>query len=119
MNDTSFDCLGYLSKDFAQALTRIPVEPSLVLQVVVPGRPECRAHFTLGGAQVVAATGFAEAADVTLSIQAPELEQLARGALDLDEAMTLERLRFFGARAKLDALTDALRHLSSPLQSTR
>lgn len=117
MHPGPIDCLEFLLRNFARALSQVTVTPPLVLQVVVPGRPECRAHYTLGKGEVAASSGFADAADVTLSIQAPELERLARGDLDLEEAMTLDRLRFFGARSKLDLLTTALRNL--PLQSSQ
>jgi alkyl sulfatase BDS1-like metallo-beta-lactamase superfamily hydrolase len=110
MSAEAFDCVGYLANDFARALAHLGASTPMVLQVVVPGRPECRAHYRLGEGKLIASSGLAEWADVTLSIQPPELEQLARGQLDLEEAMMLERLRFFGNREKLDQLSAALRH---------
>jgi hypothetical protein len=108
MSTGTFDCIQYLESGFAQALGKVRLPSPLVLQVVVPGRPECRVHYRLGGAELSVARGFAEAADVTLSIQAPELEQLAHGALDLDAAMILERVRFFGHPQRLTELQAAL-----------
>jgi hypothetical protein len=81
----------------------------VVLQVLVPGQVGLRTHYVVGAEGVEVRPGFAASPEVTLSVQLPELEQLARGGLKLEEAVLLRRIQLFGNAETAQRLSAGLR----------
>ena len=107
----TFDASRYLTESLPVLLFKAlgASDGGWVLQVLVPGQVALRTHYVVGKDGVEVRSGFAASPQVTLSLQLPELEQLARGGLKLEEALLLRRIQVFGDARRAEQISRSLR----------
>ncbi len=106
----AFDPLPFLRDTLPLWFGQLPPKLSgpLVLQLLVPGRTDCRTFVELSPEGLTVKAGFAPKPDVTLSVQLPELAQLAARTLNLQEAIGLGRVKLYGDPKSVQLLGAAL-----------